>query len=270
MRMITRWTVIGAALAVVIAAFGLLAGCRSASDGSVFEGANTIDTLMIGVAPDYPPVIYKEAGTFAGIEADFARAIGKALNRPIKFVECNWDDLMPALRDCRVDIIMSGMSITPSRRMQVAFVEPYMRVGQLALMRGVDVPRFPTAREIIESHANVGVQRGTTGDRLVQQMFKNAKRIPYASPTDAAEDLKRRRIDLMIHDAPMVWWLVSEHEGSLAASDQLLTEEYLAWGVRRGDAKFLAQLNQLVKDWEANGTLDRIIRNWLPDYPGKK
>jgi len=39
------------------------------------------------------------------------------------------------LKGDRIDVIMSGMSVTPVRQHQVRFVQPYLRVGQMAIIR---------------------------------------------------------------------------------------------------------------------------------------
>jgi len=43
--------------------------------------------------------------------------------------------LRPALKGDRIDVIMSGMSVTPVRQHRVSFVQPYLRVGQMAIIR---------------------------------------------------------------------------------------------------------------------------------------
>jgi ABC-type amino acid transport substrate-binding protein len=51
------------------------------------------------------------------------------------FVELAWEELIPALKGDRIDVIMSGMSVTPVRQHRVRFVQPYLRVGQMAIIR---------------------------------------------------------------------------------------------------------------------------------------
>lgn len=44
-------------------------------------------------------------------------AAGRELKRPVKFIELDWDELIPALISGRVDVIISGCSycaITPA------------------------------------------------------------------------------------------------------------------------------------------------------------
>jgi ABC-type amino acid transport substrate-binding protein len=44
----------------------------------------------------------------------------------------------------------------------------------------------------------------------------------------------------------------------------LLTEEYLAWGIRKEDTKLLNQANDYLKQLKSDGSLNRMIEKWIP------
>jgi len=221
--------------------------------------------LRVGITPNYPPMIYKQNFKIAGAEADFAEALGHALDRPVKFVELSWAKLIPALQSGRIDIIMSGMSITAPRSALVAFADPYIRVGQLPLVRSDDAPRYNSPATIIVTDKQIGVEKGTTGDTFVQQNCRRAKRKPFSSARDAAKALLKGKVDLVIHDAPVIWWLAGQYDAQgLTFSPTLLTEEYLAWGLHPNNPELLAQVNRLLDQWDGDGTMDQILTRWLP------
>src|SRR5258708_11871996 len=78
-------------------------------------------TLRVGITPDYPPLVFGQAGAVAGAEIDLARALAKELNRPVEFITLQRDDLINAIQDGRIDIVMSGMSVTKTRQIPPAF-----------------------------------------------------------------------------------------------------------------------------------------------------
>jgi polar amino acid transport system substrate-binding protein len=82
--------------------------------------------LRIGMTPNYPPLVFKREGAVVGIEADFAARLGQFLQRKIELVELPWPLLIPALQQGHIDVIMSGMSVTPERERTVLFAEPYL------------------------------------------------------------------------------------------------------------------------------------------------
>jgi polar amino acid transport system substrate-binding protein len=222
--------------------------------------------LRVGVTLGLPPMVFKQNDQITGIEADFARALGKELGREVKFVELDWEDEIPTLLDGKIDIIMSSMSITTARQIRVAFCDPYMQTGQMALIRRESMYEyafgFPVAPQ-----GTIGVKKATTGDFLVQQEFPRSKRKEFSSGEDAAKALIKKRINVFVSDATLVWWLASEHEADgLTPVPTLLTNEQLAWAVRKSDTNLLASANTVMAKWQKDGTAMGIIKRWLPGF----
>ena len=220
--------------------------------------------LRVGVTPVFPPVIYREGGNLAGLEVDCARALGEALGRPVRFVELKWQDQVPALVEGRTDIIMSSMSITRARMTQLEFTRPYLRVGQAVLVRREDRGLYTLGFPAVLP-GTVGVLEATTGDFLVRQEWPKAKRKPFADVKAGAEALLKKKLALFVTDAPTAWWIAGAYEAKgLAVLPVLLSNEELAWGVRRGDATLLRSVNEVLEKWEASGRLRETVHRWLP------
>lgn len=224
-----------------------------------------VNMLRIGVTPDYPPVIFKQGGDIAGIEADLARLLAAELGRPLKFVEVRWEDQIPFLLDGKTDIIMSGMSITQTRKIRVDFTDYYMKSGLVAMMHIENAGKFNSADSIMHGFLDVGVVGDTTSETFVRKNFTDTRRIvTFLKANDAPMSLKNRSIDIFVHDAPSIMWLVSENEAELASLREPLNEELLAWGVRKGEDDLLRKVNSVLSKWKKDGTLHRIILKWLP------
>ena len=228
--------------------------------------ADTPAELRVGVAPVSPPMIFKEGAKIVGLEADFAQALGKELGRQVKFVELPWEALIDALVNDKIDIIMSSMSVTRARQFRIAFSDPYLRIGQMALIRADESRRYGFVFDSLAGRT-VGVRKGTTGDLLVQQEFPRAKRKYYKSDDEAAMALGKGKIDLFIDDSSMIWHLAGVYEAKgLAVSPLVFTDEVLAWGMRRSDATFQQSVNAFLKKARATGEADRIVHQWIPKF----
>jgi len=238
----------------------LLTGCAA-----VQQPASREDALRIGITPDYPPIIFKAGEEIKGAEADFGNLLAKELNKTPEFIELPWAEQIPALIEGRIDIIMSGMSVTDARKVRVDFTEPYMKSGLMTLMRAEDAPKYPTLESIKQSPGNVGVVQGTTGEVFVRANFTRAQQIiSMAKAGDSVYPIKNRRIDLFIYDAPAIAWLVSENEADLKGFWEPFNEEYLAWAVKRGDKELLARVNSTIRKWKNDGTMRDVLKHWLP------
>jgi polar amino acid transport system substrate-binding protein len=222
--------------------------------------------LRVGVAPVSPPMIFKEGKNVVGVEADLAQALGRELGRPIKFVELAWEDLIDALDADKIDIIMSSMSMTRARQFRLAFCDPYLRIGQMGLVRAEESQRLGVIDTAL-ADLTIGVKKATTGDMLVQQEFPRAKRKYFKSGDDAAQALRKGKIDLFINDSPMIWYLAGTYESKgLTVWPVVLSEEALAWGVKRSDAELQKSANAFLKKLKDSGELDQTLRRWMPRF----
>jgi len=255
--MIERRQVAALVLGVAVA----LAGC-SAQHGPGAPGAAG-PPLRVGVMSDSLPYVSMQGGRPEGLEVDFARELGAALGRRLEFVPLRWEDQIPALLDRRTDIIMSGITITRARELTVAFSQPYLRSGLIALVRPADRARYPTAAAVLATQDRVGVVGGTTGERFVREHLRAPLSVYPTAPAGILE-LTQRRVDLFIHDAPVALWAVSKDEGNLAPVLAPLDEESLGWAFRRDDDGLRAAADAALTRWQTDGTRARILTRWLP------
>jgi polar amino acid transport system substrate-binding protein len=228
--------------------------------------------LQVGVTPTFPPTIFYENDRVVGLEADFANALAESMGKKARFVILGWKDLIPALLEKRIDIIMSGMSITEMRKTRINFTSPYLSVGQMALVRMADLQFFPTADSIKKTQSRVGFVQGTTGEFLVEQEFPLTNRkIPFPSTNRAVQALSEERIDIFIGGAPGIWWKAATQEkAGLARIPILLTEEQYAWGIRKDDTEMLNSANLFLETWKGDGRLKRAITKWMPPVPDER
>jgi len=236
-----------------------LAACRTTG---ARPGSKAGD-LVVGVCPDYPPLMFQQNGRILGVEVDLASALGQALDRPVRFMEISWENQIDALLEGRIDIIMSGMTVTEARKVRIAFSDPYLQLGIMPLVRTRDAKRYATAENIFGGDARIGVKKGSTADVFANRYCRSSS-ITYVQPTDAYFFLVNRRIDVYLHDGPGVIWLAAEHEADLAVIRKPLTSDAIAWGLRKDDPELLASVNRILAGWKSDGTLQRILDKWLP------
>jgi len=239
-------------------------GCLGIGLTAISASAQEVP-LMVGITPDYPPLIFRQGDSFTGIEVDLARKLGQELNRPVRLVTLKWEEQIDALLGKKIDLIMSGMSITPTREVRIRFAEPYLKSGLVAAFRAEDSKKYESKEIILNAFPVVAAARDTTGDIFLKREFPRATRkvvLPKAG--DAVSELKRRSIDVFIHDAPYILWMVSENEADLAALWEPFNQEALAWGIRKDDEALFTQVNSALKKWREDGTLEAILLKWLP------
>ncbi len=247
-------------LVLVCLVFG---ACGKTKDSGEFQRIEP-EPLRIGTTPNYPPMTFVSDGRYAGVEPDFARLLARKLGRPVFFLPLRWEQLIPALMEGKIDLVMSGMTVTRARQMRISFTEPYFTARLVAAMRSEDAGMYDSREKILKTSANVGVIPGTTADAFVQKNLPNARRMAIAAARHAALELKTKKLDLFLSDGPGVVWLVSENEAALTGFWEGFREEPLAWGVRREDEELLNAVNSILQTWKTDGTVDKVLTRWLP------
>lgn len=222
-------------------------------------------SLRVGMSADYPPLHFKQDGKFYGIEVDSAMAVGRMLGRRVELVQMPFDELIPALVAGKVDVLMSGMSVTAERSKQVRFTDAYLRVGQMSIMHKDKVGRFSQPWAVYREGVRVGVEPGTTGEAFAERDLQDAVVKRYRNPDAAFNGLRNDEIDLYIHDAPTSWQLANGKDNQdLISLYTPLTEEMLAWAVAQDDEILAQELNESLAVMKANGSLQYILNRWIP------
>lgn len=251
----------------------LMAGCAHGPTVPAEKTDADAATLRVGVTTTSPPFAFKQAGEIQGLEAEMAREFAHYLGKELRFVDLEWDDQISALLGDRIDIIMSGMSITDLRRMTIDFSQPYYRSGLMAMVRKSEADRFPVSYFGLLGQApalRFGVVKGTTGEIYVRNSFASAQKIrTYESTREALEALTTpffvNRIDVFVHDGPILLMLLAENQSAdLTVLPSPLTDEYLAWGIRKTDPGLKESADRFLELISRNGQLESIVRRWIP------
>ena len=258
-----RWLV----LICFLAGLHLLVGCAAPGQHSVKSTASPTDVniLRVGISANAQPLIYRQGNTIVGLEADFARELANYLGKSLQFIEFDWEDLIPALMANKIDIIMSGMTRTILREVRISFCIPYFQSGQMALIRRADAARFSTGIFTLTTSSAIGVIKNTYGEYFVDEQYSSVKKIAFSTSQPAVKALIDNRIDMFIYDGPMVLYLASANEiNGLTALFSPLTEETLAWAVRKDNKELLDSANNFLKTINDDGRYKKLIQHWIP------
>jgi len=257
----------GRAKVKILVVLVTVAAAAMLTAGGALLAADAAPPLRVGIAPNYPPLAFKEDGQLQGIEVDFAHKLGKQLGREVILVETPWDDLSKALiEDKTVDVVMSGTSITEERKQRVDFTDSYLDVGQMILIRAADYPKLRDADALDKPDVRVGFISNTTSQNYAQKNLTKAKLQGFENTDAGVAALRADKIDAFITDAPAVWRVAG---GLLKKETQLrglytpLTQEQLAWAVRKGDNPLRLQLNAVIEKWKEDGTIDDVLDDWI-------
>lgn len=253
--------------AIIMVCMLAICGCATSPPAEVVKADPGV--LRVGVSPDAPPLIYKQNQEITGLEADMAAELAKYLQKTAVMVELPWEDQIPALLDNRIDIIMSGMSVTLARQYKIAFSKPYFKSGLMIIVKDLHKFAFIKNRETAFAQSitwRIGVVKGTTGEAFIHQKSTGAKAIrAYSNQEEALQALMAGSIDVFVHDAPIVLMMAAQHQtDGIRPLPIMLNEEYLAWGIRKDNTDLVASANAFIDQAKREGKLQAIVKRWIP------
>jgi len=254
----------GFAILVLALVLPLMSSCGGAQP-KVSEPRQRV--LLVGTTGDAPPYAFRSGEGLDGLEVDLARELGKALGRPVDLVEMPFGELFDSLLEGHVDLVMAGLTITGARQVRVAFGDPYLRTTVAALIRRESVSRYSSRDAVCRSPIDVGIVKATTGEKLLRE--RCPAMLPRVYPTVAAAvgELRGRRIEAVVHDAPVLQWLQSQNEAELKIVSTDIADQNLAWAFRPNDAAFRGKANAALASMREDGTLDHIVAKWIKPLP---
>ena len=118
---------------------------------------------------------------------------------------------------------------------------------------------------------SVGVQLGTTGDTLVSDYEEDGSGTVverYNKGNDAILALKQGKIDAVVIDVQPAQSFVKTNSELMILNEEFVTEDY-AMCISKNKPELKASINEALNVIKANGTLDKIIDNYIGENAGK-
>ncbi len=200
----------------------------------------------VGIDGSYPPYSYMGTdGRYTGFDVESIRWIAERQGFDVVIVAVPWEGIIPALRARQIDMIYSGMTITPERATQVAFSKPYMRIPQSIAVRA---DSSITPEDILLGKVVIGVQRGTTGELWAQNELIAKGRMPGSNLRTfdnfplAIAALLDGQVGATIYDKPPTLDLIAGKNARILVD--IDTNERYGIAVRKEDTQLLETLNR--------------------------
>ena len=213
--------------------------------------------LIVGMEMAFPPFeMLDSSGQPAGVSVDMARAMGRHLNRPIRFENIPFDGLIPSLKTGKIDVIISSMTVTEDRRKSIDFSDPYLKMG-LAILASKKSD-IQSINDVDKPGHNVVVKKGTTGDIYAIQHFKNVNLLVLNDESACAIEVAQGKADCFIYDQISVFENWKRHETTTRAILQPFTQEEWAMGIKKGNDALRTQINAFLKEFKDSGGFDAL------------
>lgn len=242
---------------------GVVTAAALVLSGAVSVQANGFDDIRkagkIRVSTDFavPPfgMLDKDLKP-TGLDTEVAKLLAADLGVEIEFIKTTGATRIPNLLTNKADVVISSLSITPDRAQVIDFSKPY---GVINSVIGASKSTRISAWEDLRGKS-VAVARGTINDTDI-----SSEASKYGFTVTRYEDDATLITAIISGQSSIIGHAsatlnrINERDAKLAFEPKIVTRASgLGIGVRKGEAKLVAQLNEWVDKNMQNGKLNEL------------
>lgn len=238
-----------------------------ASAGDSLQRVVDFKVLKVGMSGNQPPLTMKNReGGLMGFDVDLARALATAMQVKLEIITMPFGELINALEKDEIDMVISGLSITPRRTEQVSFIGPYMMSGKSILTKNSVLGKISSTDEFNSADIKLLALKGSTSATFVREVAPEASLIEVSNYDEGVAMLIDDKADAMVADMPMCVLSVLRYpDAGLTTLDRPLTVEPIGIAISKEDIQFKNLVGNYLRAYEKTGVLNQLREKWFED-----
>jgi len=208
-------------------------------------------------------------GERTGSSVELCHLIAKEMGVKVKFLNYDWDGLIPALLSKKADMLAADMTPTLKRAMKIAFTDPYMYTGSVVFVKQASPIK---TLEDITAGTRMAVLLGSTGENDAKMAFPDAKYKTYKGGGPLLINaVLAGHVDAGVNDGSAVRGQVASFPpNSVRILEGQLSRSPLAFAVRYDSPDLRSWLNLFFLHISLDGRLDENLDYWVNSLEWKK
>jgi len=253
-------------LAVCTLVFIIISSSAYAVEGApVISRIQKSGKLVVGTSGNMPLMSEKMVtGELAGFDIDIAKAMAETMGVNLEFKTMPFDQLIPALEQGKVDIVLSNMTMTVDRNMRVAFAGPYFVSGKCLVTREQDIAQADGPEDLKEADAKIAVVKGTTSENFVKELLPQARQIPVEDVDKGTSMVARGQANAFLTDFPICLSVMKRYPDSgFQSVVSLLTYEPIGIALPANDPLLMNLAINFIDRAENVGLMQGLAVKWF-------
>lgn len=183
--------------------------------------------IIIGVKFDTPPMgrLNPVTSKAEGFDIDIGKKIAKAIfgdESKAEFIEAVSANRTPFLKEDKVDLIISTMTITEERKREIGFSKVYYKAGQSIL-----IPKGSVIRSVADLNGKrVCAAQGSTSERNVREKAPQTELVLFSSHSESLAALQTGRVDAISTDDTILGGKVGQDRNTQLVGGTFTDEPY--------------------------------------------
>lgn len=239
----------------------------NAMAGDTLQRVVDFKVLKVGMSGNQPPMtMATREGGLMGFDVDIAKALADAMKVKLEIVPMPFGELLTALEENEVDMVISGLSITPERTEKVSFVGPYMMSGKSILTKNSVLAKLQSSKDFNRKDLKLLALSKSTSASFVRAAAPDAQLTEVASYDEGVALVMEGKADALVADMPICVLSVLRYpDAGLATLERPLTVEPVGIAVNKNDPQFFNLVDNYLRAYEKTGVLGQLREKWFED-----
>ena len=236
---------------------------QTLSSESVVETIKKNGVIRIGLSVFTPWSMRDINGELIGFELDVGNALAADMGVDVEFIPTAWDGIIPQLVSGNFDVIISGMSITPSRNLTINFSDPYAYSG-LTVLANTDMTDGFTLDDYNTQDVTFSARRGATPATVIAQLFPEATLLLFDEDGAATQEVLNGNAHATMSAEPTPSIEARRYADTVSVPfDQTFLATGEGFALRKGDMDALNFFNNWIAVRHASGWLKNRNDYWF-------
>jgi polar amino acid transport system substrate-binding protein len=257
-------------LSIILSLFFVFA-LACAAWASTLEEIIQRGELRVAVQTQGPPFSFIDKnGERTGSSVEFCRLMAEEMGVKIKFLDFDWDGLIPALLSGKADVLAADMTANLKRALKVSFTEPFYESGTIIFTKK-DAP-YETIEDCNNKDVTVALLLGSTGVADADRYLPKAKQKTYKGGGPLLINaVLQDHADIGVNDKSAVrGQLASFPPDSIKILDVKMSAQPLAFAVRPEDQHLKEWINLFFTWIKEDGRYEENINYWVESMKWKE
>lgn len=227
------------------------------------------NTLVVGLQSGYPPFEFMDTkGKIVGFDVDVAGLIAEKLEKTLIIKDMEFEGEILSLKQGKIDLIMSGMNITPSRLKEILMV-PYHgeAATNLSLIFWKEIPQDVSSIEDIAKLPNpsISVESGAIPETYMSR-HQEIHTKSFQGALAPLMDVKYGKSVANLVEPDVAEYLKKQHPEIKILSIPLPKEESILGfgiGIKKENQELFQQIQQIIHELKASGELKELEDKWF-------
>ena len=262
-----RSLLLGAAVIVITACASSSQLVAAEQNTGTLQRVVASGELVVGMAGNMPPLnMTTKDGRVIGMEVDMAEMMADAMGVKANIKTMPFGELLAALDAGKVDMVMSGMTITPKRNLNYAFAGPYLISGKCLLSKKETIAGAKDTAEINSPDTRLAALAGSTSQEMVEMGAPEATLTTVQDYDAGVKMVLDGSVDALVADYPLcAVSLLRYPDQGLVSAFSLLSYEPLGIALPANDPLMVNWMENFINSMEGSGIIELLKLRWLED-----